>query len=255
MIKSRVREVWKEGGVAINAWLWFGDSFSAEIMAGEAFDSVTVDLQHGLIDLHAAVTMLQAISIRPATTPIARVQSNDPGSVMKLLDAGALGIVCPMISSRAECETFVAACRYPPQGVRSFGPSRCLVRYGADYVREADEAVITFAMIETRQALDQLDEILSVEGLDAVYVGPNDLAMALGYPPSQDSSEPEIVEAIALIASTAKKHGVIPGIACPSGAVARQRINQGFRFVTPGNQANLMAAAARAAIAEARSAL
>ena len=247
MIKNAIQEKLESGEVVVNAWLWFGDSFAAEIMAAQGFDSVTLDLQHGLIGLHEAVTMLQAISSQPVV-PLVRVQSNDSGWIMKMLDAGALGIICPMISTREECERFVAACRYPPVGVRSFGPSRCNARYGADYADFANDSILTFAMIETRLALENLEDILSTPGLDAVYVGPNDLALALGYPPSQDSIEPEVIEAIDRIVTTAIRYKISPGIACPSGEVARRRVKEGYRFVSPGNQAGMMAAAARTAI-------
>jgi 4-hydroxy-2-oxoheptanedioate aldolase len=250
-MRNNVRAAWAKGQAAVNGWLWFPDSFAAEILAAQGFDSVTVDMQHGLIDRGDSVALLQAIATQNVTA-LARVQANIPGDIMKLLDAGALGIICPMVSTRAEAEAFVAACRYPPQGNRSFGPSACITRYGADYVERANDQVLAFAMIETREALANLDDILSVPGLDGVYVGPNDLALSLGYPASQDSTEKEIVDAIATIAAKAHQHGVVPGIACPSGAVARKRIAQGFRFVTPGNQAALMAAAAKAAVAEAR---
>ena len=251
MIPNKVRAAWAEGRAAVNGWLWFPDSFAAEIFSAQGFDSVTVDMQHGLIDRGDSVACMQAIATQ-GVTALVRVQANIPGDIMKALDAGALGIICPMVSTRAEAEALVSACRYPPRGSRSFGPSACITRYGADYVAEADGAVMAFAMIETRAALANLDEILAVPGLDGVYVGPNDLALALGYPATQDSSEPEIVDAIATIAAKAKAHGVVPGIACPSGAVAKKRVQQGFTFVTPANQASLMAGAAKAAVAEVR---
>lgn len=250
-IINRVREKLARGEAALNGWLWFPDSFAAEITAAQGYDSVTVDMQHGLIDRGDTVSLFQAIATQ-GVTAMARVQSNDAGDIMKLLDAGALGIICPMVSTRAQSESLVSACRYPPRGSRSFGPSACITRYGQNYVAEADASVMAFAMIETREALANLDEILSVDGLDGVYVGPNDLALSLGYGASQDSKEPEIVAAIAMIAEKAIRHGIIPGIACPSGEVARRRIEQGFRFVTPGNQASLLAAAARAAVLEAK---
>lgn len=250
-IRNTLREAWARGEPAVNGWLWFPDPFAAEITAAQGYDSVTIDMQHGLIDRGDCVALLQAIATQ-GVTALARVQSNDAGDIMKLLDAGVLGVICPMVSTRAQCEAFVSACRYPPRGQRSFGPSACYTRYGQDYVSHADDAVLTLAMIETCEALENLDDICSVKGLDGLYVGPNDLCLSLGYKASQDSAEPEVVAAIKSIREAAERHGLVPGIACPSAAVARKRIAEGFRFVTPGNQGYLLASAARAAVEEAR---
>ena len=251
MRENRIRRIWAEGGSVVNGWLAIANSFSAEIMANEAFDSMTVDLQHGMVDFQAAVTMLQAISSKDPT-PLARVWWNDPAAIMKILDAGAYGVVCPMINNRVECESFVGACRYAPAGYRSFGPARGLLYGGTDYAAEANDTILTFAMIETREALDSLDEIMAVEGLDAVYVGPNDLATSLGYEPSLEPKEGEVIEAVDVILATAHKHGLKAGIHCPSGAIGRRMIEKGFRFVSMSNDSRLLAAAARAEIAAAR---
>src|SRR3712207_138583 len=139
--------------------------------------------------------MLQAISTTDVV-PFARVNWNDPGTIMKLLDAGCYGVICPMIEGRADAEAFVGACRYPPEGYRSYGPFRASLYGGPDYAANANETVVTMAMIETRAALDDLDGILSVPGLDAVFVGPSDLGQSLGFGPGMDREEPELVEAI-----------------------------------------------------------
>ena len=147
MKQNNVIKIWKEGGCVVNGWLAIPSGFSAEVMAAEAFDSVTVDTQHGMIDIQAAIEMLQAVSSK-APTPMARVNWNDPAPIMKLLDAGAYGIICPMINNRDECERFVKACRYPPDGYRSFGPARGLLYGGADYYEHANATIFTMAMIE-----------------------------------------------------------------------------------------------------------
>jgi 4-hydroxy-2-oxoheptanedioate aldolase len=209
------------------------------------------DLQHGHVDYQVAVTMLQAISTT-GTTPLARVPWMEPGIIMKLLDAGAYGIVCPMINTRAECEAFVGACRYAPRGYRSFGPVRATWYGGADYFKHANDTVITMAMIETKQAMDNLDEILSVPELDSLYIGPNDLAISLGYAPSGVPTDPVVIDAIKTIAAGAKRHGVYAGIHCGSTVMAKQMIGLGFQFVTLLADNAFLVSAAKGAVAEMR---
>jgi 4-hydroxy-2-oxoheptanedioate aldolase len=239
------------GGVAVNGWLGIANSYSAEVMAHENFDSVTVDLQHGMVDFQAAVSMLQAISTT-AVTPLARAPWNDASPIMKLLDAGAYGIVCPMINNAEECERFVGACRYAPRGYRSFGPPRGMLYGGADYAQHANDTILTFAMIETREALDNLDAIMSVKELDGIYIGPADLAISLGNPPSGIPQAANVIEAIDTILAAAKRHGVIPGIHCGSGQMAREMFDKGFQFCTLMNEVRLMSLGASAEIKAAR---
>jgi 4-hydroxy-2-oxoheptanedioate aldolase len=252
MVKeNNVKSIWKRGGAAINGWLGIPSSVAAENMAQANWDSLTVDLQHGLVDYQTAVTMLQAICTT-SIVPLARVPWMEPGIIMKLLDAGAMGIVCPMINSRAECEAFVGACRYPPRGYRSYGPLRAIWYSGADYWKQAHDLVITMAMIETKQAVDNLDDILSVPGLDALYIGPNDLSLSLGFPPSAVPTEPVVVAAIKTILAGAKRHGVAAGIHCGSTAMAKELIELGFQFTTLLADNAFLAAAAKGAVAEVR---
>src|SRR6516162_6503918 len=199
MRENILRALWKQDGYAVNGWLSLPATFSAEVMAHQGWDSLTIDLQHGLIDYETAVGMLQAISTT-RTVPLVRVPWLDPGIVMKVLDAGAYGVICPMINSAAEAREFVAACRYPPAGIRSCGPTRANIYAGPDYIANANRTIITMAMIETRS------------GLDAIYVGPSDLSLALGYEPQLDPSEPIIVETIEHIVARARKKNVVAGI-------------------------------------------
>lgn len=252
MRDNNVKAIWKRGGAVINGWLGIPSSVAAENMAQAGWDALTIDLQHGLVDYQAAVTMLQAISTT-GTTPLARVPWLEPGIIMKLLDAGAYGIVCPMINSRAECEAFVGACRYAPKGYRSFGPVRATWYAGTDYYQHANDTVITMAMIETKQAMERLDEILSVPGLDAIYIGPNDLAITLGCAPSGTPTDPIVLDAIKFILAGAKKHGVAPGLHCGSTAMAKQMIEWGFQFTTLLADNALLANAAKSVVNEMRS--
>lgn len=239
MRENILRALWQQNAYAVNGWLSLPATFSAEVMAHQGWDSLTIDLQHGLIDYQAAVAMLQAISTT-ATVPLVRVPWLDPAIIMKVLDAGAYGVICPMINSAAEAAEFVAACRYPPAGTRSCGPIRANIYAGADYITHANRTIITMAMIETRSGLDHLDEILSVEGLDAIYVGPSDLALALGCEPRLDPVEAVVVETIEDIAARARKKKVVPGIHTASPAGAQKMIQQGFQFVTIGSEVRLM---------------
>lgn len=249
MRENNVRNIWAKGGAVINGWLGIPSAVSAEAMAQAGWDSLTADLQHGLVDYQAAVGHFQAISTTQ-TTPFARVPWNEPGIIMKLLDAGAQGIICPMINSRAECEAFVGATRYAPQGYRSFGPTRAMWYSGADYYTHANKTVIASAMIETQKALDNLDEILSTPGLDAIYVGPADLSISLGKQPSGTPDDPVVADAIKKICAAAKKHKVVPGIHCGSTAFAKQMIGLGFQFVTILADTALLGNAAKAAVTE-----
>jgi 4-hydroxy-2-oxoheptanedioate aldolase len=171
---------------------------------------------------------------------------------MKLLDAGAYGIICPMVNSRAECEALVATCRYPPLGYRSFGPVRATWYSGADYWKHANETIITMAMIETKQAVENIDEILSVRGLDSLYIGPNDLALSLGRAPSGVPTDATVLDAIKTIVASAKRHGIYAGIHCGSTAMAKEMIELGFQFVTLLADNAFLAAAAKDAVAQMR---
>lgn len=238
----------------VNGWLGIPSSIAAEAMAQAGWDSLTIDLQHGMVHFDTAVPMLQAISTTPAV-PLARVPWNEPGIIMKMLDAGAYGIICPMVNSRAECERFVRACRYPPKGYRSFGPLRAAWYAGtADYWKHADDTVLTFAMIETAEALEKLEEIVTTPGLDAVYVGPNDLALAIGETPAIDPTSERTLAEIRRIAEVATRHGVVPGIHTGSAEGARRMFGLGYRLATVMGDAALLTAAAKAAVAAAKGA-
>lgn len=252
MRSNRVRDIWAAGGNVVNAWLASSASFSAEVMAMQDFDAVSIDLQHGMVDFNQAVSIFQAISAH-APTCMARIPWNDPTWIMKTLDAGALGLICPMINTAEEAERFVSAMRYPPHGSRSFSGVRGPMTMGPDYFKNSAELVIAFAMIETRQALDNLDEIIAVEGLDAVYIGPSDLAISMGYDPVADPTEPEVLEAIEHIRRTAADAGVYPCIHTAGGDHAKRMFEQGFRLCTLANEVRLMAQAAEQAIKIARS--
>jgi 4-hydroxy-2-oxoheptanedioate aldolase len=251
MRENRIRTIWKSGGAVVNGWLAIPSVFSAETMAHQGWDSLTIDLQHGVVDYQAAVSMLTAISTT-STMPVVRVPWLEPGILMKVLDAGAYGVICPMVNTREEAQKLVAYTHYAPRGTRSFGPVRALLYGGADYPQQANDTIVTFAMIETRQALDNLDSILSVEGLDAIYIGPSDLSLALGCKPALEDVEPPVAQAIQHILDRAKAHKVVPAIHNGTAEGALQRIGMGFQFVTISSDARLMAAGAQEVVAKMR---
>lgn len=251
MRTNRLRTLWKSGGAAVNGWLAIANSFSAETMAHQGWDSLTIDLQHGMVDYQAMVSMLQAISTT-STVPVVRVPWLEPSILMKALDAGAYGVICPMVNTREDAQKLVAYTHYAPRGTRSFGPTRALLYGGADYAQHANDEIVTFAMIETAKALDNLDDILSVEGLDAIYIGPSDLSLALGCRPVFDDVDPKAQQAIDHVLERAKVHGLVAGIHNGSTDGALARIASGFQFVTVSSDARLIAAGAQQVIARMR---
>jgi 4-hydroxy-2-oxoheptanedioate aldolase len=253
MRENRLRTLWQADQTAVNGWLAVPSSFSAEVMAHQGWDTLTIDLQHGVIDYASMVGMLQAISSTP-TVPIVRVPWLEPGILMKALDAGAYGVICPMVNTREDAQRLVAWTSYAPRGTRSFGPVRALLYGGADYPAHANDTIVRFAMIETAQALDHLDAILSVEGLDAIYIGPSDLSLSLGCRPVFDDVDPKAAEAFAHILARAQAHGVKAGIHNGAPEVALARSRMGFRFVTVGSDARLMAAGSQQILTRMRAA-
>ena len=240
----------KEGKPVINGWLQIPSTVSAEVMAHQGWDSLTIDMQHGLIDYSNALPMLQTISTTDVT-PLARVNWNEPGQLMKILDAGCYGIICPMVSNKEEAEKFVQACMYPPHGYRSFGPVRGLIYGGSDYAKHADNELLKFAMIETKESLTKLDEIMTTPGLDGIYIGPADLSLALGEEPGFD--RPENTKAYAeiiKILSHAKKNNIFAGIHTGSTLYAKKMIEKGFNFVTIGADQRAMSAGAKKIVDE-----
>lgn len=249
MRPNKLREIWADGGTAVNGWLHIPSSWSAEVMSHAGFDSVTIDLQHGLSGYQAAVTMFQAIGTTDAV-PLARSTWNDPAQIMRLLDAGAYGIICPMINTREEAEAFVGACRYPPLGYRSLGPTRASVYAGTDYAQYANETVVTLAMVETQQGLDNLVEILMTPGLDGVFVGPGDLGLSLTGQMGMDMSEPALAEALAYIGQTTQENGRVAGIWVPIPQIGKQMMQLGYQFITLSTDTRLLSAAAKNIVGE-----
>jgi 4-hydroxy-2-oxoheptanedioate aldolase len=251
MRANRLKELWAAGRPAINGWCSMPGAFAAELMANMGWDCVTIDTQHGLIGYSEMLAMLQAVSTT-STVPLVRVSWNQPGEIMRALDAGAYGVICPMINDAAECAAFVQACRYPPQGYRSSGPTRAAVYGGGDYHAEANGEMLALAMIETAEGLENLDAIAATPGLDGLYIGPSDLSLAMGGPPGQDSDAPPLMAAFDQILTAGRAAGVKVCVHTNSPTYSKLMIERGFDMVTVGSDTRYLGAGRREA-AEMRS--
>jgi 4-hydroxy-2-oxoheptanedioate aldolase len=249
MRTNPIRDRWQQDKAVVSGWVGFDSPFVAELLAHLPFDSMTIDMQHGLVDYQTAISMLQGISVAGIGS-LVRVPWNEPGIIMKMLDAGAFGIICPMVNSRAEAEAFVGACLYPPDGYRSHGPRRAPIVIGEEYAAQANDFVLPIAMIETAQAVDNLDDILSVPGLGGIYIGPADLSRSYGYPPRMDLTDPFLVSKLDLILAKAQEHSVPAGIHVGASAYAREMIDKGWLLTTISSDSGFLLTAARQALAD-----
>jgi len=255
MKNNGLKQLWAQDKQGLNGWLSVPNAFTAEVMGSLGYDSLTVDMQHGLVDYADMVGMLQALSSTPVTA-LVRVPWLDPASIMKSLDAGAQGIICPMVNTRAQAEEFVDYMRYPPRGSRSFGPIRARYALGADYVEKNHEEVVALAMIETAEAMDNLDAIVSTPGLDGVYIGPSDLTFGLSngsLPAGMDREEPEMVAAIERILKAAHDAGIRACLHTASTDYAVRGFKWGFDMVTMASDVMHMAQGAGAAVKDVKS--
>jgi 4-hydroxy-2-oxoheptanedioate aldolase len=255
MIKNTLRQLWSGGKPTLNGWLSIPNAFCAEIMAAQGYDSVTIDLQHGAIGYESALTMLQAMRAS-RVVPLVRVPWLEPGIIMKSLDAGAYGIICPMINTAEQTAEFVSYVRYPPRGARSFGPTRANYSAGDQYAAQANGEILAFAMVETAQAMDNLEAITSTTGLDGIYVGPADLTLSLTagrLAPALDREEPEMIEALHKIVAACRKSGIRAALHCSSPDYAVRAVEWGFDMTSISNDVRLLAGAAQVTIDKFRS--
>lgn len=242
---------WRDGRKTLNGWLSLPDANCSEAMAHAGWDSLTIDMQHGLVGYRDAVAMLRAISTTDVV-PIVRVPWLEEGTIMKMLDAGTYGIICPMINNQDAAARLAKACRYPPRGIRSAGPVRALIYGGQDYSKYADDTVLCFAMIETVEAVRNLDSILAVEEVNGIYIGPSDLSLTHGYGPGFDRQEPQMLELIGSIIARVSAAGKYCGIHCESVTYGTRMLAQGASFITVGSDMRFVKAAAGAVVTEFR---
>ena len=246
---NNLLKIWDENKPVVNTWLSIPNSFTAEAFGKMGWDAITIDMQHGQTDYSTSIGMLQALSSSPSP-PMVRVPWAEPGIIMRMLDLGVLGIIAPMINSKEDCEKFVSYCYYPPIGQRSFGPMRAQLIYGSDYFEKANKNILSFAMIETKEAVDNLNEILSVPNLTGVYIGPADMSSSYGMQPKFDVKEDPVYSNIKLIAKKANEHGKIAGIHNGTTKYAKEMIDLGFKLVTISSDFRSMSTHAQSVIDE-----
>ncbi len=250
MIKNKLKTLWAQGQPTLNGWLSIGNPFTAEIMAAQGYDSICIDIQHGALDYSAALPMLQAMRAS-GVVPLARVPWLEPGIVMKVLDAGAYGVVCPMVNTARQAAEFVGYLRYPPLGQRSFGPTRANFSAGANYAVEANGEILALAMVETAEAMSNLDAIAATPGLDGIYVGPADLSFSLSQgrlAPAFDREEPEMIDALKKIVAACKKNRIRCALHCGTPEYAARAIAWGFDMTTVSGDSRLLAGAAQSSV-------
>jgi 4-hydroxy-2-oxoheptanedioate aldolase len=243
MTENAVTARWRSGDVAVGGSCATGQPFVAELIAQQGFDFVLLDAQHGLYAGDALLQCLIAVEGR-GVAPLVRVPSSDPAGIGMVLDAGAHGVVVPMIETPADAERAVAACRYYPDGARSFGPLRASLRLGRD-PRALADTVLCLVMVETARGVDHIEEIAAVPGVDGVFIGPADLAITYGLPPSMTPVAGVHADALAQIRKTCLRAGVGVGIPCGDSDAARSRAAEGYTLVTIGSDAQWISESAR----------
>jgi 4-hydroxy-2-oxoheptanedioate aldolase len=243
------RETWDAGEATYGGWCSIPTPFSVELMGAVGFDWLCIDLQHGGAESSDLVGMLQAAAATRTPTFV-RVPWNEPAIIMKSLDAGAAGVIVPMVNSASEARSAAGACRYPPAGYRSWGPMFAALRTPGYSPKAANETALCAVMIETVEAVEQIDEILAVPGVDAAFVGPADLALTAGLPPSLDVADSDTTARLRRIVEACISHDVVPGI-FSAQSTARMR-DTGFRMLAVSTDAQLVTAGARSALAAAR---
>jgi 4-hydroxy-2-oxoheptanedioate aldolase len=245
MSRRTLKSIIAAKGYALTSYISMPGGLGAELYARQGWDAITLDLQHGLLGYDSMITVLQAIAAVDVV-PLARVPWLDPSGIGRVLDAGVLGIACPMINAEADARALVRYSKYAPRGERSLGPLRAAMLDGDGYARTANEAVSVFAMIETAEALANLDAILGVEGIDGIYVGPGDLAVSMGVEPRMEGYDPQIERALDRISERCAAKGAIAGILAPNPAAAGHMLRRGFRFLTLSSDARALVAQAGA---------
>jgi 4-hydroxy-2-oxoheptanedioate aldolase len=242
-----VRTRWLAGDPAFAVWLLLDSPVAAEHLGAAGFDAVVIDLQHGSATLDRLPELVRAIEGTSAVAFV-RTAANDPAELMRVLDLGVLGVICPMVGSREEAESFVRACRYPPEGDRSFGPIRGARGSVREHSATSNEAVILFAMIETAEGLEAVDGIAATPGLDGLFVGPTDLGLSLGLERPGDLTDGSLLAQIDTVLTAAVDAGLVGGIHAPDPARAAEMAARGFRFISCAVDTDLLALGADEAL-------
>ncbi len=234
-----LRQLWDSDRPTIGGWCRVPSAFSAELIGRAGFDWVCVDTQHGLAGHDTMVTMLQALDAC-AVPSLVRVAWNQPDLIMRALDAGAHGIVVPMVNTAEDARRAVGACHYAPHGFRSWGPTRASLGRPDYSVATANSQVVCMVMIETKEAVEDIDAILSVPGVDGAYVGPSDLAVSCGMPPGQDATRGALAALVIRVLNSCQRHNLVAGIHCPNADTACSWRDRGFRMLAVANDATFI---------------
>ena len=246
MRTNHVRAKLKRGEPSVGTWLTLPDPVAAHLMSRVGFDWLTVELEHTPVTFETAAQSF-AIVAANGVVPLARVPWNTAENIKRVLDTGAWGIVVPMVNSRSEAEAAVAAARYAPEGTRSIGGQLHATNFATDpgtYYKSANQEILVVLMAEHVKAIEAADDILSVPGIDVVFIGPNDLLNSMGKPPAFESEAPEFVQGVQHILQTARQYGVAPGIHVSDSEAAQRRLNEGFQFVAVASESGMMLAKA-----------
>ena len=251
MRPNRLKQLWREGKPVLTGWCSSADPFVAEVMVRGGFDALILDMQHGMgIGPDRAATWLQAVGQNPDVTPIVRVPWNEPAYIQWVLDAGAMGVIIPMVNSVEDAKKAAGACKYPPVGYRSNGPNRARYVNGPDYFQHANDEVICLVMMETVEGIESIEEIAQVPGVDGYYIGPTDLAVSMGLKPAFDVKDERHVAAVQKVIDVATARGQIAGMHVANPEEGVRRWKQGFRLVPVCSDIWILAAGITSNISE-----
>jgi len=235
---NTVKRRLKEGKPSVGTWLSIPSVYTCEMMAQVGYDWLVIDMEHNPISIETAGLMVSSM-FNSDTVPLVRVPWNTGENIKRVLDMGAWGIVVPMVNSRLEAEQAVREAKYFPEGRRSIGGRRHAMGFATEtsnYFARANEEILIVIQIEHIEAVRNIDDILSVPGIDACFIGPNDLMSSMGLKPTLESDDPEVLKAIETVKAAAKRHGVPAGIHVANPETANQRIKEGFQFIAVGSE-------------------
>lgn len=251
MRENTLKSAWKRGANTVGLWLSGTDPLLARKLSRSDADYVCIDMQHGTADYAQALAMLMAMEGGSAI-PLVRVPWNEPGIIGRVLDAGAMGVIVPMVNTVEEARAAVAASNYPPLGARSNGPIVAADALGPDYAQGANDQIVCIPMIETVEAVANVDAIAEVEGIDAFYVGPSDLSRSIGIPPTLEQMDERFLSACRRIVDAAKANGIAPGVHS-TPALSVDRLEFGFQMVTVTSDLQASELFVRSAVASVKS--
>ncbi|MFO7551874.1 MAG: aldolase/citrate lyase family protein [Haliea sp.] len=228
-----LKKRWINGDITLGAWFMMPGALCVEVVCSSNYDWIALDMQHGCMGYETAVEMIRSADISGVNTFV-RVPWNEPVMIGRALDAGAMGIIAPMIETAEDARRLVESCRYPPLGKRSFGPARVSQRDGMEYALTANDDVAVIPMIETAAALTNVNEIAAVDGVDALFVGPFDLSIALGLAPGDNDGNEDFDQAITAVIDACRKHKRVAAV-LSNAELAPRRVGQGFQMVSVTN--------------------